>query len=139
MVLEKAVSERYLVYRVQDGFARGGVFVFDIARHEDRLCLLSLYVAFDFPRGSGLLTKVAWHLFRLCFPAFPHDVAWNHALCKLKDVVEEDEQFLLEPRREPENGPAKTGIPTLSCERAGKGPGQTEEHNSNISSGGENR
>jgi len=91
MVLEKVVPERYLVYRVQDGFAQGGIFVFDIDRRENGVCLLSIYVAFDFPRSNGLLKKVAWHLFRLCFPAFPHDVAWNHALCKLKDVVEDEE------------------------------------------------
>jgi len=93
MVLEKAVSERFLVYRVQDGFAQGGIFAFDIDRDESGVCLVSIYVAFDFPRGSGLLKRVAWHLFRLCFPAFPHDVAWNHALCKLKDVVEDGESF----------------------------------------------
>ncbi len=91
MVLEKVVSQRYLIYRVQDGFARGGVFSFDIDRQESGACLLSLYVAYDFPPGRGLLTKVAWQVFRLCFPAFPHDVAWNHALCKLKDVVEDEE------------------------------------------------
>jgi len=90
MVLEKAVPERYLVYRVQNGFAQGGVFAFDIDRHKNGGCLLSIYVAFDFPPGGRLLTKAAWHLFRLSFPAFPHDVAWNHALCKLKDVVEDE-------------------------------------------------
>jgi len=91
MVLEKAVSERYLIYRVQEGFAKGGIFVFDIDRQDSGFCLLSIYVAFDFPRGRGLLKNVVWHLFKLCFPAFPHDVAWNHALCKLKDVVEDED------------------------------------------------
>jgi hypothetical protein len=32
------------------------------------------------------------------FPAFPHDVAWNHALCKLKDVVEDEESSLANQR-----------------------------------------
>ena len=94
MVLEKAVPERYLVYRVHDGFSKGGVFAFDIDGHDGEVCLLSIYVAFDFPGGSNMPRKVAWHLFRLCFPAFPHDVAWNHALCKLKDVVEDEETSL---------------------------------------------
>jgi len=98
MVLEKAVPERYLLYRVQDGFARGGIFAFDIDRHEGGVCILSIYVAFDFPPGSALLKRAAWHLFRLFFPAFPHDVAWNHALCKLKDIVEDSDSSLANQR-----------------------------------------
>lgn len=90
MALEKVVPNRYLIYRVQDGFAQGGIFVFDIHRRENGACLLSIYVAFDFPRAKGLLKRMAWRLFRSCFPAFPHDVAWNHSLCKLKDVVEDE-------------------------------------------------
>ncbi len=90
MVLEEAVPDQYLVYRVQNGFAQGGVFAFDIDTLEGEVCVLSLYVAFDFPRGNSLLKRAAWRLFRFCFPAFPHDVAWNHALCKLKNVVEDE-------------------------------------------------
>jgi hypothetical protein len=64
---------------------------FDIEEDESEVCLLSIIVAFDFPRGNNWLKKLAWRLFRLGFPAFIHDVLWNHALCKLKDVVEEEE------------------------------------------------
>lgn len=88
MVLEQAVQDRYLIYRVQEGFARGGIFAFDIDGHDNGVCVLSIYVAFDFPRGTGWLSRIAWRGFRLCFPAFPHDVAWNHALCNLKNIVE---------------------------------------------------
>jgi flavin-dependent dehydrogenase len=90
VVLEKAVSERYLIYRVQNGFARDGVLAFDIEPDERGVCLLSIYVAFDFPRRKNWLKKIAWYLFRISFPAFVHDVVWNHALCKLKDIVEEE-------------------------------------------------
>jgi hypothetical protein len=34
------------------------------------------------------LKRAAWWLFRLTFPGFVHDVLWNHALCKLKYLIE---------------------------------------------------
>ena len=92
LVLEKVVGSHYLLYRVRDGFARGGVLVFDIGRALNGGCLLSIYVAFDFPRRGGSLKRLAWRLFRWSFPAFVHDVLWNHSLCKLKHLVEFDER-----------------------------------------------
>jgi flavin-dependent dehydrogenase len=89
MVLENAVHERLLVYRILDGFPRGGVLVFDIQPAEREAYSLSIYVAFDFPRGNNPVAKVAWWLWKLVFPAFVHDVLWNHALCKLKSLVEQ--------------------------------------------------
>lgn len=91
MVLETAIEDRLLVYRILDGFPRGGILVFDILPAERQTCLLSIYVAFDFPRGSGLIGKSMWRAFRALFPAFVHDVLWNQSLCKLKALVEEQE------------------------------------------------
>ena len=49
----------------------------------------SIYVAFNFRRGRRPLTRPFWWLVRRLFPAFVHDVIWNHSLCELKDCVEE--------------------------------------------------
>ena len=92
MVLEKVIGTHYLLYRVRDGFAQGGILAFDIDEKEKGLCLLSIYVAFDFPRGGNPFKRLGWYVFKQSFPAFVHDVLWNHALCKLKDLVEIDEQ-----------------------------------------------
>jgi len=66
VVLGKIIGERYLLYRVADGFARGGVLVFDIERKQEGLCLLTIYVAFDFPRGRDVVERMGWRLFDCC-------------------------------------------------------------------------
>lgn len=91
VVLEKVIGTRYLLYRVRDGVAEGGVLAFDVERIHEEVCLLSIYVAVDFPRGSGRLKRLFWALFRRSFPGFVHDVLWNHALCKLKHLAEVEE------------------------------------------------
>jgi len=88
IILEKVIGMQYLLYRVRDNFAKGGILVFDIQEKEKGLCILSIYVAFDFPLGASAFKKVFWYVIRHCFPAFVHDVVWNHALCKLKHIVE---------------------------------------------------
>ncbi|MDA8141560.1 MAG: hypothetical protein M0036_23200 [Desulfobacteraceae bacterium] len=88
ITIEKVIEHRNLFYRVLDGFAKGGVLSFDIHEKEKGLCILSLYVAYSFPAGQHLLQKLYWQTFRRCFPAFIHDVVWNHALCQLKHIVE---------------------------------------------------
>jgi len=88
MLLEKAVGTRVLMYRVLDGFARDGIFVFGIDPIDEGTCSLSIYVAYDFPRGGRVPRRMFWRLFRLLFPGFVHDVIWNHALCRLKQLVE---------------------------------------------------
>jgi hypothetical protein len=90
-VLETAAEDRYLVYRVADGFAQGGVFVFDLDCIREGVCLLSTYVGFDFSRSSDLVKTVGWRVFRHLFPGFVHDVLWNHSLCKIKDLAEAEE------------------------------------------------
>lgn len=88
LMLEHSEPGRHLVYRVLDGFARGGVMVFEIETLGRGQCGLSIYVTFDFPTGSGLLSRPLFGVLRLLFPAFVHDVIWNHSLCELKDCVE---------------------------------------------------
>jgi hypothetical protein len=90
--LERNLEERYLIYRVRDGFAKGGVLVFVISPVRKGLNLLSIYVGFSFPRPKNPLKRVAWRAFKFAFPGFVHDVIWNHSLCKLKDLVENDVQ-----------------------------------------------
>jgi hypothetical protein len=64
---------------------------FDIDQ-EHRGNLLTIYVAFDFPASGNPLKRLAWGLFKLAFPAFLHDVLWNHSLCKLKQLVEVEDR-----------------------------------------------
>lgn len=88
LTLEHVVENQLAVYRVQNGFARGGVLIFELEARGSDACDLSIYVAFNFPRGRNLITGSAWWLMRHGFPAFVHDVIWNHSLCQLKDWVE---------------------------------------------------
>jgi flavin-dependent dehydrogenase len=87
LVLEKTVGESFLLYRVRDGFARGGLLIFDVENTEDG-CTLSIYVAFDFYRGHNFAGWLRGGVLRLLFPAFVHDVIWNHSLCLLKHLIE---------------------------------------------------
>ena len=89
-VLEKVVQGRYLLYRVRDGFARGGSLVFDVDPLRTGVNLLTIYVGFDFRRGSSRTGKLGWRLGRAVFPGFVHDVVWNHSLCQMKDLAESD-------------------------------------------------
>ncbi|HWI56880.1 MAG TPA: hypothetical protein VNZ22_06620, partial [Bacillota bacterium] len=85
--LEQLVGGHLAVYRVRDGFARGGILVFEIEQLHPDLCALSIYVAFNFRHGSWAGSRLFWWCFRHLFPSFVHDVLWNHSLCQLKDVV----------------------------------------------------
>lgn len=91
LVLEKFLHGRYLLYRVTKGFARGGILTFDIDTAKQGVSLLTIYVAFNFPRGTSLWGRLGWYAARLVFPAFIHDVLWNHSLCKMKELAELDE------------------------------------------------
>ncbi|MCJ7681975.1 MAG: hypothetical protein MUP70_14690, partial [Candidatus Aminicenantes bacterium] len=48
IVLERVSKNRHLVYRIRDGFGRGGILVFNIESKGERKSILSIYVAFDF-------------------------------------------------------------------------------------------
>lgn len=86
--LERIAEGHLLVYRVRDGFARGGVLLFEVEPASEQLCNLSIYVAFNFARGRTTFTRPLWWCFRRLFPAFVHDVLWNHSLCHLKSIAE---------------------------------------------------
>lgn len=93
IILESFLNNEYILYRVHDGFAKGGLLIFDVKDEKEGVCSLSIYVAFNFPRGDQLLTKVYWWIFRHIFPQYVHDVLWNHSLCEFKDIVEGLERF----------------------------------------------
>jgi hypothetical protein len=76
------------MYRVLDGFAKDGIFVFGIDPIGEDSCSLTICVAYDFPRGTNTLQRSFWRLFRPFFPGFVPDVIWNHSLCRLKHLVE---------------------------------------------------
>src|SRR5680860_538845 len=92
VVLEKVVAGRYLLYRLQGGFPRGGVLAFDIDRSRLGGGFLTIYVAFNFPTSRNPLKRLGWYLFKLAFPGYVHDVIWNHSLCELKHVAELDQE-----------------------------------------------
>jgi hypothetical protein len=88
LVLERNAEHRYVVYRVMNGFAKGGLMIFEIEELDGTHSGLSIYVTFDFPVGKGRLNSLVLAAAKLLFPAFIHDVIWNHSLCELKDCVE---------------------------------------------------
>ena len=90
VTLESRVEDKTLVYRVKDGFAEGGILIFDIEKEKPGVFVLSIYVAFEFARGKRWAEKIFWFFFRHFFPGFVHDVLWNHSLCQLKDIIEKD-------------------------------------------------
>jgi len=88
--LEKRIASDILVYRVEDGFAEGGLLLFRIEEFKPGVHQLSIYVAFDVAKGRTWSEKFFWTVFRRAFPGFVHDVLWNHSLCKMKDTIEKN-------------------------------------------------
>jgi flavin-dependent dehydrogenase len=89
--LEQVVAPHYLLYRVIDGFAKDGILAFDIDRRTVGGSVLTIYVAFSFPKGGNPVTSLGWRIFGFLFPEFLHDVVWNHSLCRLKNLAEAEE------------------------------------------------
>ena len=77
------------------------MLIFEIEPINEEVCSLSIYVVFNFLRGGNGFSRLFWWLFRLCFPAYMHDVLWNHSLCQMKNIAEADH----EARCEPTHGP----------------------------------
>lgn len=116
--LERVVPDHYLLYRILDGFGRGGIFAFDIAESGPGVSLLTIYVGFDFPRGESWLGRAGWRLFRFLFPAYAHDVVWNHSLCLIKSLAEESEVAPVPyPSGSEQAGPAPLRQETAGHER----------------------
>lgn len=86
--LSKRVGLETLLYQIDERLADHGKIIFDVAPTKDGNRRLSIYAAFDFKRGKGFFRRMLWRGARLLFPAFIHDVVWNHALCMIKEEVE---------------------------------------------------
>ena len=91
--LQADTAEDLIVYKIQDGFAHGGAFVFELENLPDGTCNLTIYLAFDYARGESLSGRIYRRMFKLLFPEFIHDVVWNHALCELKQSAELSDHF----------------------------------------------
>jgi len=92
--LVKRLGEKALVYEPSPLFTRNGKLIFDISPTRDGNNRLVVYTAFDYRRGSTVLTKIAWGIFKLIFPDFAHDVVWNHAVCCIKGEAEKADSGL---------------------------------------------
>ncbi len=92
MKLKQAVPEKVLHYEVSEKFADRGKLVFEIKPTEDGNNRLVIYTAYDFKKGRGVFSRIFWLFFRLFFPAYVHDVVWNHALCSIKEAAELSEK-----------------------------------------------
>lgn len=90
-VLERMEPHKLLLFRVDSGFPKGGVLMFEIEKKNAQTSLLTIYVAFNLSKGKQIFEAGFWRIFKFLFPVFLHDVLWNHSLCKLKDIVESPE------------------------------------------------
>jgi hypothetical protein len=88
MRLTNRVAFETLLYQVDERLVDHGKIIFNIAPTKDGNRRLSIYAAFDYKRGKGFASRMMWRAARLLFPAFAHDVVWNHALCTIKEEVE---------------------------------------------------
>jgi hypothetical protein len=78
-----------LLYQLDERFTDHGKLVVDVAPTRDGNCKLTVYAAFDFKRGKRLAGRILWRGIRRLFPKFVHDIVWNHALCTIKERVEQ--------------------------------------------------
>ena len=95
--LSKRVGFETLLYQLEERLAEHGKLIFNVAPTKDGNSRLSIYAAFDYKRGKGFASRVLWGGVRALFPEFVHDVAWNHALCTIKEEVERKHDYT--PRR----------------------------------------
>ena len=95
--LSKRVGFETLLYQLEERLADHGKLIFNVAPTKDGNSRLSIYAAFDYKRGKGFASRALWGGVRALFPEFLHDVAWNHALCTIKEEVERKHDYT--PRR----------------------------------------
>lgn len=86
--LKKLEPEHYLLYEMENGFNRGGIFAFEITESGPGITNLTIYVGFDYPRVKRPLGRLGWFFGRHLFPEYAHNVLWNHSLCRLKHLAE---------------------------------------------------
>ncbi len=94
MKLKQVVPQEILYYEVSEKFADRGKLIFEIKSTKDGNNRLVIYTAFDYKKGNGAITKIFRWFYRQLFPAFIHDVVWNHALCSIKEIAELSEKNL---------------------------------------------
>ena len=85
---QPSIRENLIVYKVKGGFADGGLFCFELKPLSAGFCMLTIYLVFDYARGSTTAGRIFRWLFKQLFPEFIHDILWNHAFCQLKQVAE---------------------------------------------------
>jgi flavin-dependent dehydrogenase len=95
--LTQRVGFETLLYQLEERLAEHGKLIFNVAPTKDGNSQLSIYAAFDYKRGKGFAGRALWGGARALFPEFVHDVAWNHALCTIKEEVERSRDYT--PRR----------------------------------------
>jgi hypothetical protein len=95
--LTKRVGFETLLYQVDERLSEHGKLIFHLAPTMDGNSRLSVYAAFDYKRGKRFASRVLWGGVRALFPEFLHDVAWNHALCTIKEEVERKHDYTPRP------------------------------------------
>ncbi len=86
--LARRIGREALVYEVDRRFSDNGILIFTICATRDGNRSLTVYAAFDYKEGESLPGRAFWRFVKRLFPAFMHDVVWNHALCTIKEAVE---------------------------------------------------
>lgn len=89
--LVRAIPDKALLFEVQEVFSERGRLLFDITPTKDGNNRLVIYTAFDFRKGRGFPGRMLWAIFKGIFPAYAHDVVWNHAVCCIKAEAERRE------------------------------------------------
>ncbi|UCE43382.1 MAG: hypothetical protein JSV17_17445 [Candidatus Aminicenantes bacterium] len=100
MKLKQVVPEKVLYYEVSEKYADRGKLIFEIKPTKDGNNRLVIYTSFDYKKGKRAIGKIFWWFVRLLFPAFVHDVVWNHALCSIKEdaeLGEKKEKLVFDP------------------------------------------
>jgi hypothetical protein len=103
--LVKAIPDKALLFEVAEVFSTRGRLLFDITPTRDGNHRLVIYTAFDFKGGGGTVERVFWRVFKGAFPAYAHDVVWNHAICCIKGEAERREAAPIPA------GPPDIGLP----------------------------
>lgn len=86
--LVNAIPDKALLFEVEEVFSDRGRLLFDITPTRDGNHRLVIYTAFDFKKGDGRASGLFWRVFKGVFPAYAHDVVWNHAICCIKGEAE---------------------------------------------------
>jgi flavin-dependent dehydrogenase len=92
MKLKRVIPDEFLYYEVSEKYADRGKLIFEIKPTKDGNNRLVIYTSFDYKKGKRAVGKIIWWFVRHLFPAFIHDVVWNHALCSIKEDVELSER-----------------------------------------------